>query len=93
MTTMPGTLPLARHYYETRREVLAAAGTHITPWYRLTPDERSVAVAEAAIILEAVRRVNDERTALLGLVVDRLTSIDGPNRRAGVTGSGLPTYY
>ncbi|MFF1380624.1 hypothetical protein [Streptomyces sp. NPDC058308] len=27
---MPSTLPLARHYYETRREVLAAGGEHVT---------------------------------------------------------------
>ncbi|MFJ9416676.1 hypothetical protein ACIRPT_21140 [Streptomyces sp. NPDC101227] len=76
---MPGTLPLARHYYETRREVLAAAGTHIAPWYRLTPDERSVAVAEAAIILEAIRRTNDERNTLLGLVVDPVEPLDEPS--------------
>lgn len=43
MTTLPITLPLARHYYETRREVLAAGGEHVTPWYRLAPDEYAVA--------------------------------------------------
>ncbi|MCZ1014421.1 hypothetical protein [Streptomyces noursei] len=65
MTTMPGLLPLARHYYETRREVLAAAGAQTTPWYRLTADELGVAVAEARIILEAVRRANEEHAVLL----------------------------
>ncbi|MFG2864674.1 hypothetical protein [Streptomyces sioyaensis] len=75
---MPGTMPLARHYYETRREVLAAAGTQVTPWYRLTSDERAVAVAEAAIILEAVRRANDERTALLDPVNEQLAPVDRP---------------
>lgn len=78
VTTMPGTLPFARHYYETRREVLAAVGTHITPWHRFAPDERAVAVAEAAIVLEAVRRANEERTALLGLAVDRLATSTVP---------------
>lgn len=66
MTTMPGLLPLARHYYETRRELLVAAGTESTPWYRLSADELAVAVAEARIILEAVRRANDEHHVLLG---------------------------
>ncbi|WP_031102385.1 hypothetical protein [Streptomyces sp. NRRL S-146] len=66
MTTMPGLLPLARHYYETRREVLAAAGVQTTPWYRLAADELGVAVAEAQIILEAVRRANEEHAVLLG---------------------------
>ncbi|RLU86214.1 hypothetical protein CTZ27_24870 [Streptomyces griseocarneus] len=61
---MPRLTPLARHYHETRREFLAACGTQITPWYRLTSDERSVSVAEAAIILEAVRRASEEHDAL-----------------------------
>ncbi|MFF9157656.1 hypothetical protein ACF1AB_36165 [Streptomyces sp. NPDC014846] len=33
---------------------MAACGTHITPWYRLSSDERSVAVAEAASSGEAL---------------------------------------
>lgn len=74
MTIMPGSLPLARHYYETRREVLAACGTQITPWYQLTADERGVAVAEAAIIVEAVRRANEEQTMLLDL--GRVPAVD-----------------
>ncbi|WP_030780787.1 hypothetical protein [Streptomyces sp. NRRL S-920] len=76
---MPITLPLARHYYETRREVLAAGGEHVTPWYRLTPDERAVAVTEAVIILEAVRRANAEHAALLGVALDDADSTAGPD--------------
>ncbi|WJV44540.1 hypothetical protein [Streptomyces flavofungini] len=76
---MPSTLPLARHYYEARREVLAAAGTQATPWYRITPDERAVAVAEAAIILEAVRRANDKPALLLDLVADEFATGDQPH--------------
>lgn len=68
MTTMPGLLPLARHYYETRRELLTAASTPATPWYRLSADELGVAVAEARIILEAVRRANDEQHVLMGAI-------------------------
>lgn len=68
MTTMPGLLPLARHYYETRREVLAAAGAEPTPWYRLTADELGVAVAEAQIIIEAVSRANEEQSVLLDAI-------------------------
>ena len=68
MTTMPSLLPLARHYYETRREVLAAAGVQTTPWYQLTADELGVAVAEARIILEAVGRANEEHAVLLGCI-------------------------
>ncbi|WP_370418967.1 hypothetical protein AB8O64_10955 [Streptomyces sp. QH1-20] len=71
MTTMPRPIPLARHYHETRREFLATCGTQITPWYRLTSDERSVAVAEATIILEAVRRANEEHAALLPVITDQ----------------------
>ncbi|MFJ9618822.1 hypothetical protein [Streptomyces noursei] len=67
MTTTPSLLPLARHYRETRREVLAACGTAATPWYRLTPDERAVAVDEAEIVLEAVHRANAEHTVLLDI--------------------------
>ncbi|MBT2396273.1 hypothetical protein [Streptomyces sp. ISL-100] len=76
MTTMPGLLPLARHYYETRREALAAAGAETTPWYRLKADELGVAVAEARIILEAVRRANDEHAVLLGGIADSPTPAD-----------------
>ncbi|MGG2460166.1 hypothetical protein ACO0M4_10150 [Streptomyces sp. RGM 3693] len=65
MTTMPGLLPLARHYYETRREFLTAADARTTLWYRLTADELAVAVAEARIILEAVRRAVQEHAVLL----------------------------
>ncbi|MFI1201665.1 hypothetical protein ACH4VR_19800 [Streptomyces sp. NPDC020883] len=67
---MPSSLPLARHYYETRREILAACGTAVTPWYRLTPEERSVAVAEAEIILEAVRRAHREQDIVTGRLFD-----------------------
>ncbi|MFP3991037.1 hypothetical protein U9R90_26925 [Streptomyces sp. E11-3] len=75
MTTMPGLLPLARHYYETRREVLAASGAQTTPWYRLTADELAVAVTEARIILEAVRRANQEHAVLLDGISDRPFSV------------------
>lgn len=78
MTTMPSSLSLARHYYEARREVLAAAGTRITPWYRLNADERAVAVAEAAIIQEAIRRANEEHATLLDGITARLAPADTP---------------
>ncbi|MFJ9434880.1 hypothetical protein ACIRQY_35305 [Streptomyces sp. NPDC101490] len=45
MTTSPP-FSLARHYYETRRELRTAAGERTTPWFRLADAERSVAVAE-----------------------------------------------
>ncbi|MFI1012612.1 hypothetical protein [Streptomyces sp. NPDC020965] len=66
MTTMPGLLPLARHYYEARREVLLAGGRQATPWYLLSSDEHAVAIAEAKIVVEAIRRVDEERAVLLG---------------------------
>ncbi|MFE0058767.1 hypothetical protein [Streptomyces sp. NPDC059003] len=76
---MPGnTLSLARHYYEIRREVLAVAGTQVTPWFQLTRDERDVAVAEAAIILEAVRRANEEHAVLLDAVTSRPPAAAAP---------------
>ncbi|NEW75448.1 MULTISPECIES: hypothetical protein [Streptomyces] len=74
---MPSPLPLARHYYEIRREVLAACGTQITPWYRLTADERAVAVTEAEIVLEAVRRANEEHAALLDVAAHK-PAVDTP---------------
>ncbi|WP_435060238.1 hypothetical protein [Streptomyces sp. bgisy060] len=61
MTTSLPELALARHYFETRREVLAAAGHRTKPWFRLTADERSVAVAEASLIREALRRAEAEQ--------------------------------
>ncbi|MFK0294308.1 hypothetical protein ACIQU6_28080 [Streptomyces sp. NPDC090442] len=67
---MPSPLPLARHYYETRREILASCGATATPWFRLTPDERAVAVAEAEIILEALRRAHREQDIVEGRPVD-----------------------
>ncbi|MEV8388875.1 MULTISPECIES: hypothetical protein [unclassified Streptomyces] len=76
MTTMPGSLPLARHYYETRREVLATFGTQMTPWYRLTAEERDVAVAEAAISVEAVRRANEERASLQAAFTGSAPTVD-----------------
>uniref|UniRef100_UPI0011808B6E hypothetical protein n=1 Tax=Streptomyces sp. NRRL B-24572 TaxID=1962156 RepID=UPI0011808B6E len=61
---MTNTLPplaLARHFYETRREVLGTAGLRTKPWFRLTDDERAAAVAEASLITEALRRAETER--------------------------------
>lgn len=78
MTIMPSHLSLARHYYEARREVLAAAGTQATPWYRLNADERVVAVAEAAIIQEAIRRASEESAMLLDGITARLAPADAP---------------
>ncbi|MFG2141890.1 hypothetical protein [Streptomyces sp. NPDC048650] len=75
---MPSALSLARHYYEARREVLAAGGHEATPWYRLSADERAVAIAEAAIIVEAVRRANEEHQALLCALDNRFPAIDAP---------------
>ncbi|MEW1700758.1 hypothetical protein ACIQCR_16910 [Streptomyces sp. NPDC093249] len=62
--TTPPPLSLARHYYETRREVLTAAGERTTPWFRLTGAERRVAVAEASLIAEALRRAVAEQQLL-----------------------------
>ncbi|MEU8911748.1 hypothetical protein [Streptomyces nigrescens] len=76
MTIMPSHLSLARHYYEARREVLSAAGTQATPWYRLNADERAVAVAEAAIIQEAIRRASEESAMLLDGITARLAPAD-----------------
>ncbi|MEU8540852.1 hypothetical protein AB0C52_12845 [Streptomyces sp. NPDC048717] len=56
-------MALARHYYETRRELLLEAGMRVPGWFRLTPDERAVAVAEASLIREAVRRTEKEEKA------------------------------
>lgn len=78
MTTMPSTLSLARHYYETRREVLAAGGHETTPWYRLSADERAVAITESTIIVEAVRRANEEHAALRSALGSRLHAVDEP---------------
>ncbi|MFE2157060.1 hypothetical protein ACFW9M_04515 [Streptomyces lydicus] len=78
MKTMPNSLSLARHYYEARREVLTAAGMQITPWYRLTQDERAVTVTEAAIIQEALRRAIEERATLLDGVTARLAQDETP---------------
>ncbi|MGI5337718.1 hypothetical protein ACQEVS_10115 [Streptomyces sp. CA-181903] len=73
---MPDTVPLARHYYETRREVLAAGGAQLTPWYRLAPEERAVAVTEAVIIQEAVRRATEEHAVLVTVLGNRLPTAD-----------------
>lgn len=78
MKNMPSSMSLARHYYETRREVLAAGGTEVAPWYRLTADERAVAVAEAAIIREAIRRVHEEHAVLLEGIAARLAAASRP---------------
>ncbi|MEU9699513.1 hypothetical protein [Streptomyces sp. NPDC047981] len=67
MTTSMPPLTLARHYYEARREVLGAAGLRTKPWFRLTDDERAVAVAEASLITEALHRAEKERQLLQGL--------------------------
>lgn len=58
---------LARHYYEVRREVLAAAGITVTPWYQLTADDRAVAEAEANIVAVAVQRAIEEQQALTAM--------------------------
>ncbi|MFZ3557160.1 hypothetical protein [Streptomyces sp. BH055] len=73
---LPSPLPLARNYYETRRKVLEAGGTPTTPWYQLGENERAVAVAEAVIILEAIRLATEEEQALQDAV-----------RRSGISGN------
>ncbi|MGW7521848.1 hypothetical protein ACWGJ2_40410 [Streptomyces sp. NPDC054796] len=83
MMNMPGVMALARHFYETRREVLAAGGAERTPWCRLSEDERAVAVAEAHIVLEAVRRADEEQVALQILIAAQPPT-DASPRRAGV---------
>ncbi len=85
MTTMPHTLPLAQHYYGARREVLAAAGTQATPWYRLSRDDRAAALAEAAIIQEAVYRASAEHAALLAAIKARAErAVESAELRAAV---------
>ncbi|MGW1275542.1 hypothetical protein ACWD4V_01105 [Streptomyces tsukubensis] len=74
MTNLSESLPLARHFYEVRREVLAACGTRITPWYRLSQDERAAAVAEGVMMLEALRRAREEHDFLTAAVTDRVHS-------------------
>ncbi|MFD3514861.1 hypothetical protein [Streptomyces sp. NPDC058657] len=76
---MPPVVALARHFYETRREILVEGGTEATPWYRLTEDSRAIAVAEAHIVLEAVRRANDEQKALLTVAALRLHESKPPS--------------
>ncbi|MYW67187.1 hypothetical protein GTY65_24415 [Streptomyces sp. SID8379] len=77
-TTLPSPVPLARHYYELRRQVLEAGGVTLTPWYQLSENERAVAVTEGVIILEALERATTEQT----LMTDAI-------RRAGVSPGAL----
>ncbi|MFG2797921.1 hypothetical protein [Streptomyces pseudovenezuelae] len=65
MTTPMPPLTLVRHYCETRRELLGAAGFRMKPWFRLINDGRAVAVPEASLITEALHRADCRRTGLL----------------------------
>ncbi|AKN68720.1 hypothetical protein QR97_01895 [Streptomyces sp. PBH53] len=62
--TTPSAISLARHLHETRRELLAHCGTPCAAWYRLSEQERAVAVVEARLVLEALRRADDEQATL-----------------------------
>ncbi|MFJ2745239.1 hypothetical protein ACIO3O_36905 [Streptomyces sp. NPDC087440] len=75
MTTMPPLQVLARHYYETRRLVLEEAGTEVTPWYRLSEEERNVARVEAQIIQEAWRRALEEQDAHTTMMLRKVVDI------------------
>ncbi|MFE3644822.1 hypothetical protein ACFXOM_28250 [Streptomyces sp. NPDC059169] len=70
---------LTRHFYETRRAFLQSAGQDSTPWFQLSPLERSVVESEMEIFRQSIRRAEEEQ--------DLLASLDAPPGR-GRRGAG-----
>ncbi|WP_108934680.1 hypothetical protein [Streptomyces ardesiacus] len=73
-TTLPRNL--TRHFYETRRAFLQSAGQESTPWFQLSPLERSVVESEMEIFRQAIRRAEEEQ--------DMLASLDATTAAAAV---------
>ncbi|MEU5978509.1 hypothetical protein [Streptomyces sp. NPDC047315] len=75
-TTLPPNL--TRHFYETRRAFLRAAGQDPTPWYRLTRAERTVVESEMTLFREAIRRAEAEQDLLASLDARLAPAVDEP---------------
>ncbi|WFB83765.1 MULTISPECIES: hypothetical protein [Streptomyces] len=75
-TTLPRNL--TRHFYETRRAFLQSAGQESTPWFRLSPLERSVVESEMEIFRQAIRRAEEEQDMLASLDATTSAATDEP---------------
>ncbi|MBZ6253561.1 hypothetical protein KVH27_35005 [Streptomyces olivaceus] len=82
-TTLPRNL--TRHFYETRRAFLQSAGQESTPWFRLSPVERSVVESEMEIFRQAIRRAEEEQDMLASLDATTSAATDEPASAAEPT--------
>ncbi|MGA5127677.1 hypothetical protein ACPCAG_30800 [Streptomyces pseudogriseolus] len=73
---------LTRHFYETRRAFLRSAGQDATPWFQLSPMERTVVEGEMELFRQAIRSAEEEQ--------DLLASLDA-TRAAAATDEETPT--
>ncbi|MFI9078748.1 hypothetical protein ACIGW8_20105 [Streptomyces sioyaensis] len=73
-TTLPPNL--TRHFYETRRAFLQSAGQDTTPWFQLSPVERTVVESEMEIFRQAIRRAEEEQDLLSSLDATRAAAAE-----------------
>ncbi|MFF4057676.1 hypothetical protein ACFYZ0_18205 [Streptomyces sp. NPDC001708] len=69
---------LTRHFYETRRAFLQSAGQDSTPWFQLSPLERSVVESELEIFRQSIRRAEEEQDLLASLDATRVAAAEEP---------------
>ncbi|MGW2496213.1 hypothetical protein ACWCV2_17145 [Streptomyces pseudogriseolus] len=62
---------LTRHFYETRRAFLRSAGQDATPWFQLSPMERTVVEGEMELFRQAIRSAEEEQDLLASLDATR----------------------
>ncbi|MFF4543669.1 hypothetical protein ACFY1J_05390 [Streptomyces sp. NPDC001406] len=62
---------LTRHFYETRRAFLRSAGQESTPWFQLSPMERTVVESEMEIFRQAIRSAEEEQDLIASLDATR----------------------
>ncbi|MFG2761522.1 hypothetical protein [Streptomyces wuyuanensis] len=58
---------LTRHFYEARRAFMASAGQEMTPWFQLSPLERTVVESEMELFRQAIRAAEEEQDLLASL--------------------------
>ncbi|MEE1764354.1 hypothetical protein [Streptomyces sp. SP18BB07] len=58
---------LTRHFYEARRTFLQSAGQESTPWFQLSPVERTVVESEMELFRQAIRAAEEEQDLLASL--------------------------
>ncbi|MCX4976483.1 hypothetical protein [Streptomyces sp. NBC_00620] len=77
---------LTRHFWEVRRAFMQHAGTTLTPWFRLTADERTAAETEVGLFRQAIR-ASEEEQGLLASLRAPAPAADAPDEDTTISNS------